>query len=126
MTGKYLVIFILILAPMMQIPAFASKGKDYSEELERLDEILSKNVALDTNGVKVSSSTSNDYVKLDELGLNGYSDAGGTMENVFTINRDMTEVSKLRSRKQIEMPPLKVIPIDTDSNSGWAFVKIGE
>ena len=42
MTGKYLVIFILILAPMMQIPAFASKGKDYSEELERLDEILSK------------------------------------------------------------------------------------
>ena len=35
MTGKYLVIFILILAPMMQIPAFASKGKDYSEELER-------------------------------------------------------------------------------------------
>ena len=42
MTGKFLVIFILILARMTQIPAFASKGKDYSEELERLDEILSR------------------------------------------------------------------------------------
>ena len=101
-------------------------GDSITPWVQASDEILSKNVALDTNGVKVSSSTSNDYVKLDELGLNGYSDAGGTMENVFTINRDMTEVSKLRSRKQIEMPPLKVIPIDTDSNSGWAFVKIGE
>ena len=45
MTGKYLVIFILILAPMMQIPAFASKGKDYSEELERLDEIRRKSMS---------------------------------------------------------------------------------
>ena len=42
MTGKFLVIFILILARITQIPAFASKGKDYSEELERLDEILSR------------------------------------------------------------------------------------
>lgn len=101
-------------------------GDSITPWVQASDEILSKNVALDSNGVKVSSNTSNDYVKLDELGLNGYSDAGGTMENVFTINRDMTEVSKLKARKQIEMPPLKVIPINTDSNSGWAFIKIGD
>lgn len=101
-------------------------GDSTTPWVQASDEILSKNVALDSNGVKVSSNTSKDYVKLDELGLNGYSDAEGTMENVFTINRDMTEVSKLRSRKQIEMPPLKVIPINTNGNSGWAFVKIGE
>ena len=85
------------------------------------DEILSQNVALDTNGIRVSSNTSNDYVKLDELGLNGYSDAGGRLENVFTITRDLTEVSKLKARKQIEMPPLKVLPLNNPS--GWAFVK---
>lgn len=85
------------------------------------DEILTRNVALDANGVRVSSNTSNDYVKLDELGLNGYSDAGGRLENVFTITRDLTEVSKLKARKQIEMPPLKVLPLDNPS--GWAFVK---
>lgn len=88
------------------------------------DEILSTNVALDSEGVKVSSNTTNDYVKLDELGLNGYSDASGSIENVFTINRDLTEVSKLRARNQMEMPPLKIVPITTGSTPGWGWVKI--
>lgn len=87
------------------------------------DEILSRNVAVDSDGVKVTSNTSNDYVKLDELGLNGYSDATGTLENVFTINRDLTEVSKLKARNQIEMPPLKIVPITSGSRAGWSWVK---
>ncbi len=87
------------------------------------DEILSKNVAVDSGGVKVTSNTSNDYVKLDELGLNGYSDASGTLENVFTINRDLTEVSKLKTRNQIEMPPLKIVPITSGTRAGWSWVK---
>ena len=90
------------------------------------DEILSKNVALDSNGVKVSSSSTNDYVQLDELGLNGYSDATGTLENVFTINRDLTEVSKLKARNQISMPPIKIVPVTSGSRAGWAFVKSEE
>ena len=90
------------------------------------DEILSKNVALDSNGVKVSSSTTNDYVQLDELGLNGYSDASGTLENVFTINRDLTEVSKLKARNQIMMPPIKIVPVTSGNKAGWSFVKSNE
>ena len=101
-------------------------GDSITPWVQASDEILSRNVALDTNGVRVSSNTSNDYVKLDELGLNGYSDAEGSLENVFTINRDLTEVSKLKARKQIEMPPLKIVPITTNGNEGWAFVKIGD
>lgn len=88
------------------------------------DEIMSKSVAIDSEGVKVSSSTNNDYVKLDELGLNGYSDASGSLQNVFTVNRDLTEVAKLKSRQQIEMPPLKIVPINSSDNSGWGWVKI--
>lgn len=88
------------------------------------DEILSTHVAVDSDGVKVSSSTSNDYVKLDELGLNGYSDVTGTLQNVFTINRDLTEVSKLRARNQMEMPPLKIVPITSGSKQGWGWVKL--
>ena len=80
-------------------------------------------MAVDSSGVTVRSNTTNDYTQLNELGLNGYSDASGTMENVFTVNRDTTEVSKLRARNQITMPPIKVIPITSGTRAGWSFVK---
>lgn len=86
------------------------------------DEILSKQVAIDQNGVKVSSSTNNDYVQLDEFGLNGYHDG----ENVLTLQQDVTEVAKLKSREQIAMPPIKIVPITSGDNAGWAFVKMEE
>ena len=87
------------------------------------DEILSKNVAVDSSGVTVRSNATNDYTQLNELGLNGYSDASGSMENVFTVNRDTTEVSKLKARKQISMPPIKIVPVTSGSRAGWGFVK---
>ena len=87
------------------------------------DEILSKNVAVDSSGVTVRSNTTNDYVQLNELGLNGFSDASGSMENVFTVNRDTTEVSKLKTRNQISMSPIKIVPIKNGTRAGWAFVK---
>lgn len=83
------------------------------------DEILSKSVAVDGSGVTVKSSTNNDYVKLDEFGLNGYH--GST--NVFKLQQDVTEVAKLKSRDQIEMPPIKIVPITSGNRAGWAFVK---
>ena len=87
------------------------------------DEILSKNVAVDSSGVTVRSNATNDYTQLNELGLNGYSDASGSMENVFTVNRDTTEVSKLKARKQISMPPIKIVPVTSGNRAGWGFVK---
>lgn len=86
------------------------------------DEILSKQVAIDQNGVKVSSSTNDDYVQLDEYGLNGYHNG----ENVLTLQQDVTEVAKLKSRDQITMVPIKIVPITTGSNTGWAFVATEE
>ena len=98
-------------------------GNSTTPWVSATDEILSKNVAVDSSGVTVRSNTTNDYTQLNELGLNGYSDASGTMENVFTVNRDTTEVSKLRARNQITMPPIKVIPITSGTRAGWSFVK---
>ena len=86
------------------------------------DEILSKQVAIDQNGVKVSSSTNDDYVQLDEYGLNGYHNG----ENVLTLQQDVTEVAKLKSRDQITMQPIKIVPITSGSNAGWAFVATEE
>ena len=87
------------------------------------DEILSKNVAVDNSGLTVRSNTTNDYVQLNELGLNGYSDASGIMKNVFTVNRETTGVEKLKSRAQISMPPIKIVPITSGTRAGWGFVK---
>jgi hypothetical protein len=43
---------------------------------------------------------------------------------VFTLNRDTTKVQKLRAESQMEMPPIKIVPITSGSNTGWAFVKM--
>lgn len=86
------------------------------------DEILSKQVAIDQNGVKVSSSTNDDYVQLDEYGLNGYHNG----ENVLTLQQDVTEVAKLKAREQITMPPIKIVPVTTGNNQGWSFVATEE
>jgi len=83
------------------------------------DEILSKSVAIDGSGVKVRSNTNDDYVKLDEFGLNGYHG----QSNVFKLQQDVTEVAKLKARNQIEMPPIKIVPITSGSRAGWCFVK---
>lgn len=83
------------------------------------DEILSKSVAIDGSGVTVRSNTNDDYVKLDEFGLNGYHG----QSNVFKLQQDVTEVAKLKARNQIEMPPIKIVPITSGSRAGWCFVK---
>ena len=91
-----------------------------------VDEILSRDVAVDSHGVIVRSSTTNDSVRLDEQGLRGFSDASGTMEEVFAVNRDVTDTSKLRAKKQISMAPIKIVPITSGPMAGWSFVQIGE
>lgn len=100
-----------------------SVGDSTTPWVSASDEILSKNVAVDSSGVTVRSNNTNDYTQLNELGLNGYSDASGIMKNVFTVNRETTEVEKFKSRAQISMPPIKIIPITSGNRAGWSFVK---
>ena len=43
-------------------------------------------------------------------------------EAYFTLNGATTEVEKIKSRSEINMPPLKIVPITSGTRQGWAFV----
>lgn len=86
-------------------------------------EIYNTQVSVDARGMQVRSSVyDGDYVEITPLEFVGYSSVSGTKKRVFSLNRDITEVEKLNARTQIQMPPMKIVPIDTDNYSGWAFV----
>lgn len=89
-------------------------------------EIINTQVNLGINGVSVKSATSEGT----ETSITPYEFAGYTMINgvrtkVFTLNGDTTEVEKVKSKKEISMPPLKIVPITTGTRQGWAFVPTG-
>ena len=90
-------------------------------------EIYNLQVSVDADGVQVRSTTySGDYVQITPLEFAGYSNAGGVMKKVFTVNRDTTEVSKLQAESMIKMPPMEIVPIDNANYKGWAIVKAAE
>lgn len=90
-------------------------------------EIYNLQVSVDQDGVQVRSTTyAGDYVQITPLEFAGYSNAGGTMKKVFTVNRDTTEVAKLQAESMIKMPPMEIVPIDNVNYKGWAIVKAAE
>ena len=86
-------------------------------------EILNTQVAVNDQGMMVSSSVySGDYVQITPLGMSGHSNVTGTDEEVFKLNRDVTETSKLSARKEINMDPIKIVPVKDGERAGWYFV----
>lgn len=86
-------------------------------------EILNTQVAVNDQGMMVSSSVySGDYVQITPLGMSGHSNVTGTDEEVFKLNRDVTETSKLSARKEINMDPIKIVPVKDGERAGWNFV----
>lgn len=86
-------------------------------------EILNTQVAVNDQGMMVSSSVySGDYVQITPLGMSGHSNVTGTDEEVFKLNRDTTETSKLSARKEITMDPIKIVPVKDGDMAGWNFV----
>lgn len=86
-------------------------------------EILNTQVAVNDQGMMVSSSVySGDYVQITPLGMSGHSNVTGTDEEVFKLNRDVTETSKLSARKEINMDPIKIVPVKDGDKAGWNFV----
>lgn len=86
-------------------------------------EILNANVLIDKDGVIVKNSVySGDYMKITPIEFANYSNASGSEEKTFWLNRDMTNVHKLQVAKQITMPPIRVIPITEGSRMGWCFI----
>ena len=89
-------------------------------------EIMNTQVVVDINGMKVQSSIyeGNETV-ITPLEFAGYAMVNGVKTKVFTLNNDTTEVEKLKVRKEIKMPPIKILPITTGNKQGWAFIPSG-
>ena len=99
-------------------------GKYKAEWQQANGEIMNTQVNIDINGVTVKSETyKGDYTVMSPLEFAGYSNINGSITKIFTLNKDMTEVYKLFAKKEITMPPLKIVPIMYGEKAGWHFVK---
>lgn len=79
---------------------------------------------IDQDGI-VLSNPNGDRLEISPVdGLSAYSRVSGVEEEVFSIDRDVTNIAKIHARDQIEMPPIKIVPIATGVQAGWAFVKL--
>ena len=86
-------------------------------------EIMNTQVNINLDGVLVKSSVyAGDYTIMSPLEFAGYSNINGVVTKVFTINKDTTEVEKLKAKNGITMSPIKIVPVTTGSLLGWAFV----
>ena len=86
-------------------------------------EIMNTQVNINLDGVLVKSSIyAGDYTVMSPLEFAGYSNINGVITKVFTINKDTTEVEKLKAKNGITMTPIKIVPVTTGSLLGWAFV----
>ena len=89
-------------------------------------EILNTQVNLGINGVSVKSATSEGTeTNITPFEFAGYTTINGVRKKVFTLNGDTTEVEKIKSTKEINMPPLKIVPMTSGTRKGWAFVPTG-
>lgn len=92
--------------------------------IEIFDEFGNTVGTIDDNGI-ILENPNGDRLEISPVdGLSSYSSVSGTEQEVFSIDRDVTNIAKLHARQQIEMPPIKVLPINTGGVSGWAFVKL--
>jgi hypothetical protein len=89
-------------------------------------EVYNGVVKFDINGVKVISSVYDGYTVMSSSEFSGYyRKAGGAYIKVFTLNKEVTEVSKLKvtdSDAEISMGSVKMIAFDNGINKGWAFI----
>lgn len=86
-------------------------------------EIMNTQVNINVDGVLVKSSVyEGDYTIMSPLEFAGYSNINGTITKVFSLNKDTTEVTKLKAEEEIKMYPIKIVPITEGDMQGWAFV----
>lgn len=102
-----------------------TKGDLISPWTQAAGEILNTLVNINLNGVLVKSlqfEETGQYTVISPLEFAGYANKNGVSTRVFTLNGDTTEVEKFRSKLMIAMKPVKIIPITSGSNQGWALV----
>ena len=94
--------------------------------IEMYDQYGNQVGKIDQDGILLANPNGDRLIISPTDGLVATSTASGTNEEVFSIKRDVTNIAKLHARDQIEMPPIKIVPIMSGSQAGWAFVKLDE
>ena len=90
-------------------------------------EIMNTQVNISVDGVVVKSSVyAGDYTIMSPLEFAGYSFVNGVITRVFSLNKDTTEVEKLKVKKEMSMYPIKIVPVTDGNIKGWAFVPVDE
>lgn len=98
-------------------------GEYKSQWTQANGEIMNTQVIINSGGVLVKSSIYlGDYTIMSPLEFAGYSNINGTITKVFSLNKETTNVTKLKAEKEIKMTPIKVVPITSGELQGWAFV----
>ena len=83
-----------------------------------ISEAVSAGVTVDTEGLKVKNSGYDGDTRIDGRGLAGYYKSS----RVFGINKDVTESDKIKVKYEMNMPPIKIISIESGPRAGWSFV----
>lgn len=89
-------------------------------------EILNSNLTINQEGITIRSNIyDGDYTIMSPIEFAGYSNNNNNnKEKIFSLNKDITLVRKLHSQDEIQLPPIKIVPILTGNNKGVAFVKL--
>jgi phage minor structural protein len=90
-------------------------------------EIYNTNVLMDLNGIRVIANTYNGYTAITPEEFAGYAEVPNEnnepeMKKVFTLNKDVTEMSKANIEKELTMTPVKIIPVTSPDFNGIAFI----
>lgn len=82
-------------------------------------EVYNTNVRFDINGVRVyNNGKTGNYTQMTPNEFAGYYNR----ERIFTLNGEKTIVRSLKASKTIEMGPIRIVEINSDSYKGWAFI----
>lgn len=98
-------------------------GKYKTSWTQANGEIMNTQVNINVDGVLVKSSVyEGDYTVMSPLEFAGYSNINGIVTKVFSLNKDVTTMTKVEAKNEIKMIPLKAVAITTGDLQGWAFV----
>jgi hypothetical protein len=91
-------------------------------------EMYNTNIKFNLNGIKVINQETNSQTVISPTEFSGYAevvneDTGErSLERIFTLNGDTTEVTKLDVDQEMKMQSIAMRQITTASNKGWGWI----
>lgn len=102
-------------------------GEYKSQWTQANGEVMNTNVVINKDGITVKNidtngETTGDYTVVSTLEFAGYSKVDGVNKRVFSLNKSVTTINKLKAEEEIAMVPIKIVPVTEGELQGWAFV----